>query len=94
MSMGIVTLKYPSLALPAEAADRQYALKFVGRNIRRERTVRLLSQENLAANTGLPVGTVAKIESGQLNVRPETLDRIRRAIGCSLAALAGCYFVA
>jgi transcriptional regulator with XRE-family HTH domain len=90
MSVEIVTLRYPSLALPS-GDDRDYALKYVGRNIRRERTSRLLSQEKLATTAAIRVGIVEKIEAGQLNVRPETLDRIRRAIGCSLSKLAGCY---
>jgi hypothetical protein len=27
--------------------------------------------------------TVAKIEAGELGIRPDTLDRIQRAIGCT-----------
>ena len=86
--MEVITLKYPSLSLPLGPA-RETALKFIGGNIRRERTACLMSQEKLATAAGINVRTVAKIEAGQLNVRPETLENIRRAIGCSLSKLLG-----
>lgn len=32
---------------------------------------------------GLHSRTIAKIEAGELGIRPETLDRIQSAIGCT-----------
>ncbi len=87
-NMEVVTLKYPSLSLPL-GPGRANALKRVGGNIRRERVARLLSQEKFAAAVGINVRTVAKIEAGQLNVRPETLERIRLALDCPLAKFVG-----
>lgn len=86
--MEVITLKYPSFSLPLGPA-RETALKFIGGNIRRERTACLMTQEKLASAAGINVRTVAKIEAGELNVRPETLENIRRAIGCSLSKLIG-----
>ena len=34
------------------------------------------------ARCGLHPRTVVKIEAGEIGIRPETLDRIQRAIGC------------
>jgi transcriptional regulator with XRE-family HTH domain len=57
--------------------------KTFGANVRRERTARRISQEELAARCGLHPRTIAKIEAGELGIRPDTLDRIQRAIGCT-----------
>lgn len=48
-----------------------------------------MSQSKLAACADLNERTIAKIEAGELAVRPETRERIQRAIGCSLGALLG-----
>jgi len=90
INMEVVTLKYPSLSLPL-GPQRENALKHIGGNIRRERTALLMSQEKLAGLVGLNVRTVSKIEAGQLNIRPETLEKIREALGCPLAKLSGEY---
>jgi transcriptional regulator with XRE-family HTH domain len=42
-----------------------------------------MSQDELATRCGLHPRTIAKIEAGELEIRPETLDRIGRAIGCT-----------
>ena len=57
--------------------------KTFGANVRRERTARRISQDELAARCGLNPRTIAKIEAGEIGIRPETLDRIQRAIGCT-----------
>jgi transcriptional regulator with XRE-family HTH domain len=88
--MEVIVLHYLSISLPTGLA-RESALKTIGGNIRRERTARLISQDKLAAVAGLNVRTLAKIEAGELNVRPETLDNIRRALGCSLRSILGPY---
>jgi transcriptional regulator with XRE-family HTH domain len=43
-----------------------------------------MSQDELAARCELHPRTIAKIEAGELGIRPETLDRIQRAIGCRI----------
>jgi transcriptional regulator with XRE-family HTH domain len=42
-----------------------------------------MSQDELAARSGLHSRTIAKIEAGEIGIRPETLDRIQGAIGCT-----------
>jgi transcriptional regulator with XRE-family HTH domain len=43
-----------------------------------------LSQRVLARSAGVPQSTVARIETGQLSPRVETLDRLLRAAGQTL----------
>lgn len=52
----------------------------MGGDIRRERTVRAMSQKTLAALAGLHVRTIAKIEAGEINIKTETLRRIREVL--------------
>jgi ribosome-binding protein aMBF1 (putative translation factor) len=68
-----------SLHSPAKEALR----KTLGADIRRERTARQISQEQLGSRCELNPRTIAKIEAGEIGMRPETLDRIERAIGCT-----------
>ena len=63
------------------------ALKILGGNVRRERVARSISQQKLALLTGLNARTICKIEAGELNIRWETIQRLRQAIGCSLSRL-------
>jgi transcriptional regulator with XRE-family HTH domain len=63
------------------------ALRSFGANIRRERVLRLVSQAKLAKLAGLNVRTIARIEAGELGVRSNTVERIARALGCTLAKL-------
>ncbi|MEY2559467.1 MAG: helix-turn-helix protein [Verrucomicrobiota bacterium] len=58
--------------------------KTFGANVRRERSARRISQDELATRCGLHPRTIAKIEAGEIGIRPDTLDRIERAIGCPL----------
>jgi transcriptional regulator with XRE-family HTH domain len=64
-------------------------LKLFGGNLRRERTARQFTQEKLAEMADLNVRTVRKIEAGETNILITTLDRLRRALGCSSDALMG-----
>ena len=68
-------------------AARERTLRRLGDNVRRERTSRRISQDKLAQLAGINPRTVAKIEAGELNVKEDTLGRISRAIGCSVATL-------
>jgi ribosome-binding protein aMBF1 (putative translation factor) len=79
----VVRLRNPSLSSPQSAA-KEALRKTLGANVRRERTARRISQQGLASRCGLNPRTIAKIEAGEIGIRPETLDRIERAIGCTL----------
>ena len=57
--------------------------KMFGATLRRERTARRISQDELAARCELNPRTIVKIEAGEIGIRPETLDRIECAIGCT-----------
>jgi ribosome-binding protein aMBF1 (putative translation factor) len=78
----VVRVRNPSLSLPQGIA-KEALRKTLGANVRRERTDRRISQEGLASRCGLNPRTIAKIEAGEIGIRPETLDRIERAIGCT-----------
>src|SRR5258708_33305287 len=75
----VIRLRNPPLTLPHSLAKDAFR-KTLGANVRRERTARRISQGELAARCGLHPRTIAKIEAGELGIRPETLDRIERAI--------------
>ena len=75
-------MRNPSLSLPHSIA-KDALRKTFGANVRRERTARRISQDELAARCGLNPRTIVKIEAGELGIRPDTLDRIQRAIGCT-----------
>ena len=78
----VVHLRNPPLSQPHSIA-REALRKTFGGDVRRERTARRISQEELAARCGLHPRTIAKIEAGEIGIRPETLDRIQRALGCT-----------
>jgi transcriptional regulator with XRE-family HTH domain len=67
--------------------DDEISLKIFGSNLRRERVARSISQQKLALLAGLNVRTICKIETGQLKIRWQTTQRLRQAVGCSLAQL-------
>lgn len=71
------------MSLPGSNAREAFRKTF-GANVRRERTARRISQDELAARSRLHPRTIAKIEAGEIGIRAETLNRIERAIGCSL----------
>ena len=79
----VVHLRNPPLSQPHSIA-REALRKTFGGDVRRERTLLRISQDELAARCGLHPRTIAKIEAGEIGIRPETLDRIQRAIGCTL----------
>ena len=78
----VVRLRNPSLSSPPAIA-KEALRKTLGANVRRERTARQISQDELASRCGLNPRTIVKIEAGEIGIRPETLDRIERAIGCT-----------
>jgi transcriptional regulator with XRE-family HTH domain len=76
-------VKNPALSL-LPSIGKEALRKTLGANVRRERTARRISQDELAARCELHPRTIAKIEAGEIGIRRETLDRIERAIGCTL----------
>jgi transcriptional regulator with XRE-family HTH domain len=65
----------------------QKELKRFGRNLRRERSARKITQEKLAELANLNVRTVQKIEAGQTNILITTAKRVQKAIGCPWESL-------
>ena len=61
----------------------------LGANIRRERTVRGLTQENLAELADLHLRSLQKIEAGEINLLVTTVLRIKRSLKCSWDKLLG-----
>jgi transcriptional regulator with XRE-family HTH domain len=59
----------------------------VGARIRRARTNKGLSQEQLALEAGLHRAYVGQIERGEKNIGISNLARIAKALGLSLAEL-------
>lgn len=78
----VVRVRNPPLSQPHSLA-REALRKTFGADVRRERTLLRISQNELAARSGLHPRTIAKIEAGEIGIRPETLDRIQRALGCT-----------
>ena len=78
----VVHLRNPPLSQPHSIA-REALRKTFGGDVRRERTLLRISQDELAARSGLHPRTIAKIEAGEIGIRPETIDRIQRALGCT-----------
>src|SRR5207249_2699765 len=58
-------------------------LKELGNNIRRERSIRGMTQERLAELADLNVRNVQRIEAGEVDVLLATATRIRRSLACS-----------
>jgi transcriptional regulator with XRE-family HTH domain len=52
----------------------------LGNNFREARTRKGLSQQQIAAATGITQGRIARIELGQVNVTLETIMRIARVV--------------
>jgi transcriptional regulator with XRE-family HTH domain len=51
-------------------------------NLRELRTRAALSQRDLARLAGVAHTTIVRLESGDPNVRPSTLRKLARALGC------------
>ena len=66
----------------SEKSEIQRELTDFGRNLKRERSARGITQEKLAELADLNVRTIQKIEAGQTNILVTTAKRIRRALGC------------
>ena len=64
-------------------------LKAFGRNLRRERMNRKITQEKLAELVDLNIRTVQKIEAGHVNILVTTVLRLQKALSCSWDDLLG-----
>ena len=73
-------------AVPVSKQEKA-AVKRFDANVRRERTAKGWTQEQLAEWGDLNIRTVQKIEAGQINILLTTVTRIQRALGCPLNRL-------
>lgn len=62
-------------------------LKAFGKNLRKLRKDRDLSQEALANDADIPINQVGRIERGEINTTISTSNAIAKALGISLAEL-------
>jgi len=69
--------------------QQKRVLQYLGANIRRERTARAITQENLAELADLNIRTIQKIEAGSINVLITTVLRIQKALDCPWNKLLG-----
>lgn len=65
----------------------QAQLKTFGANVRRERTAKGITQEQLAELADVNIRTIQKIEAGDINVLVTTATRIQRALACAWSRL-------
>jgi len=64
-------------------------IKAFGRNVRRERMAKKITQEKLAELVDLNIRTVQKIEAGHVNILLTTVLRLHKALGCAWDDLLG-----
>jgi transcriptional regulator with XRE-family HTH domain len=64
-------------------------IKAFGRNVRRERMAKKITQEKLAELVDLNIRTVQKIEAGHVNILLTTVLRVQKALSCSWEDLMG-----
>jgi len=62
-------------------------LRGFGKNLRRVRVARRITQERLAELAGLNLRTVQRIEAGETNILVTTAMRLQKSIGCEWAEL-------
>jgi len=67
--------------------DLQAGRRLLARNLRRLRLERKLTQDELAADAGVRQALISELESGKIDVRLDTLQRIAMALNARLAEL-------
>ena len=67
--------------------DLQAGRRLLARNLRRLRLERKLTQDELAAEAGVRQALISEQESGKIDVRLDTLQRIAMALNARLAEL-------
>jgi transcriptional regulator with XRE-family HTH domain len=70
-------------------SQQSVQLQTFGRNVRRERMSRKLTQEKLAELVDLNIRTIQKIEAGDVNILLTTVMRLRSALKCPWESLLG-----
>ena len=73
--------------LPNTARTRQIWQKAFGANVRRERTIRNLTQEKLAEMANLSARGIQNIEAGKTNILGTTISRLQKALDCPWESL-------
>jgi transcriptional regulator with XRE-family HTH domain len=63
--------------------EKASQLARLGANVRRERTNKGFTQEQLAEKIEISLRNVQRIEAGEINPLTTTLVRLRQALGCS-----------
>ena len=74
--------------VPTRSAAARF-IRTLGANLRRERTVRRLTQERLAELADMNPRTEQKTEAGDTTILVTTLQRLRAALGCEWKRLLG-----
>lgn len=64
-------------------SQKETFLLKVGANVRRLRSTRHMSQEQLAELVDLNVRNIQRIEAGEITILISTADRLREALKCS-----------
>ena len=67
--------------------DLQAGRRLLARNLRRLRLERKLTQDELADEAGVRQALISELESGKIDVRFDTLQRIASALNARLAEL-------
>jgi transcriptional regulator with XRE-family HTH domain len=67
--------------------DLQAGRRLLARNLRRLRLERKLTQDELADEAGARQALISELESGKIDVRFDTLQRIAAALGAKLTEL-------
>jgi ribosome-binding protein aMBF1 (putative translation factor) len=80
-------LRQPLCVAPSK--EQLKLLDTFSENVRRLRSAAGLTQAKLAEKVDLELRTIQKFEAGQINPPMTTLDRLRRALGCSWEELLG-----
>ncbi len=58
----------------------EFYLKAFGKHLRKLREDRLLSQENLANDSDIPINQIGRIERGEINTTVNTIYSISKAL--------------
>ena len=69
------------------SGQKSAQLKALGANVRRERNVKGLTQEQVAEKIEISLRNMQRIEAGEINPLTTTLIRLRKAIGCGAEKL-------
>jgi len=77
------------MAIPASSTDYLPVEGNLGRNLRRAREQRELTQEEVSERSGVHATEVSRIEAGKRDPRVSTLERLANAVEVSPGELLG-----